>query len=159
MDSALYKKDQRKKWFLKFIGLDRIHIFLCLVLPDGTDDDDDVGNAALCSNSVSTFILFSADIFFCRLFYVSTCMLEPSDIASSRWKSVAQSLSETVEPLLYRHKKEGGYRFLFLCGRLKRFSLWTIFRYFELSWGHYRALVENQPVEGEAVAPTKSSHE
>jgi len=47
-----------------------IHIFLCLVLPVGTDDN--LGVAAFCSNSVSTFILFSADIFFVAF---CTCLL------------------------------------------------------------------------------------
>ena len=50
-----------------------IHIFLCLVLPVGTDDN--LGTAALCSNNVSTFILYSVDIYSCRLLYLSTFML------------------------------------------------------------------------------------
>jgi len=50
-----------------------MHIFLRLVLPVGIDDN--LGVAALYSNSVPTFILFSADIYSCRLLYLSTFML------------------------------------------------------------------------------------
>jgi len=50
-----------------------IHIFLYLVLSVSTDDNLEV--AALCFNSVSTFILLCVDIYSCRLLYLSTFML------------------------------------------------------------------------------------